>query len=330
MVGRDSAQPGGGGRALGLGFLAALLLLLPPALADAAGPVTVESLLSASTITVGDQVILQIQVTHDPQVKVDFPDLFDRLGNVEVLRRDPPSTAETAEGLQTSTVEYTVTGFVPGQYRLPTIAVQYTHPDGTHGTAETGGQLSLEVVPLVPEPEAVPLRDIKPPTALERPAASLLQPATMAALAGAMAGLGIIALRQRRRSVQPAVLPADPATAARSELRDVARLALITPDDYALYYGLISVSVRGYLDARFRFDARSSTTTEIGQTMERRGMDRWQARIVAGLLEECDTVRWAHYRPDPARAGRALTNAFEVISLTSGEQEEVPAPALRM
>jgi hypothetical protein len=59
--------------------------------------------------------------------------------------------------------------------------------------------------------------------------------------------------------------------------------------------------------------------------MVRRGMDRWQARVVGGLLDQCDAVVYAHYRPAVERADADLTAAYEIIEMT---RPGAAAPAL--
>jgi hypothetical protein len=44
-------------------------------------------------------------------------------------------------------------------------------------------------------------------------------------------------------------------------------------------------------------------------------VERWQARLVGGLLERCDAAVYAGQRPDPASADHDLTVAFEIIEL---------------
>ncbi len=308
------------------GVIAVLVALIGlPLAATAATPVTIESSLSAQTIRVGDQVSLKVSVSHDPQTRVEFPDLFDKLGSLEVVRRQLVPPTRPAEDTQLSVGDYTITGFIPGRYRLASVLVSYTLPDGSRGTAETGSDLALEVASSVADPEHEPLRDIKPPAALVRPVAAFAQPAAAGALAVAVPALGFIAYRRRaRRSLWSVETPLDPAQRVRLELSQAAELPLSTEEEYAEFFSRISAAVRRYLDARLRLDAVASTTREIRRTMERTGTDRWQARIIAGLLEECDSVKWAHYRPDRARAQRSLTVALEIVDLVDPHPDPLP------
>jgi hypothetical protein len=47
--------------------------------------------------------------------------------------------------------------------------------------------------------------------------------------------------------------------------------------------------------------------------METSGADRFAARLVGGLLEECDSVVYAGYRPAAERRRADLTMAREIV-----------------
>ncbi len=62
--------------------------------------------------------------------------------------------------------------------------------------------------------------------------------------------------------------------------------------------------------------------------MLKRGLDRWQVRVASGLLEQCDAVVYAQYRPAPERADADLTAAYEIVEMSrpEPEPEEVTSP----
>jgi len=81
------------------------------------------------------------------------------------------------------------------------------------------------------------------------------------------------------------------------------------------YYAALSVVVRRYLTARFEFPAFALTTAEMEGRMTGEGIDRWQARLVTGLLVECDAVRYAQYIPAQQRARDDLGLAYEIVEV---------------
>jgi hypothetical protein len=59
------------------------------------------------------------------------------------------------------------------------------------------------------------------------------------------------------------------------------------------------------------------TRRELERGMTRAGVDRWPARLMANLLEQCDAVQFGGFAPAPARIDADLTAAYEVIQLTA-------------
>ncbi|MGE5595616.1 MAG: hypothetical protein ACM3S1_06215, partial [Hyphomicrobiales bacterium] len=89
---------------------------------------------------------------------------------------------------------------------------------------------------------------------------------------------------------------------------------LLHADPVAAYRSLAAL-VRGFIAERYGFPAHALTTGELQQRMEAQGVDRWQARLVGGLLEECDSVVYAGYRPAPERREADLTVAQEILGV---------------
>ena len=74
---------------------------------------------------------------------------------------------------------------------------------------------------------------------------------------------------------------------------------------------------------RYGFHAFALTTTELRNEMNRRGIDRWQSRLIDGLLTQCDAAVYARYVPALERAGHDLTAAFEIVEMSRPQPEPV-------
>ena len=90
------------------------------------------------------------------------------------------------------------------------------------------------------------------------------------------------------------------------------------------FYGALAFTLRHYLSEQFGFPAYAMTRRELQRHTSRAGIDRWPARLTANLLEQCDAVQFAGFRPAPERVEADLTAAYEIIELTSGD-EAAPA-----
>ena len=104
---------------------------------------------------------------------------------------------------------------------------------------------------------------------------------------------------------------------------EAAGAAFATNRDFVAYYGTIAVTVRNYLTERYGFHAFALTTVELRNEMNRRGIDRWQARLVDGLLTQCDSAVYARYMPALERADHDLTAAYEIVEMSRPQPEPV-------
>jgi hypothetical protein len=166
------------------------------------------------------------------------------------------------------------------------------------------------------------LRPLKPQLEVAGAPPAWQRPVLAAGVMALLVGSGGLAIRRlRRRRVEPARTPPidEGSTAegvARRRLQELATASPLARGDYDQYYGTISLVVREYLHERFAFGAHALTTPELQQRMVARGVERWQARLVGGLLDRCDGAVYAGRHPDPASADHDLTVAFEIIELS--------------
>ena len=313
-------------RSLLLLALAGALLALPAGALAAPphdDPITVTVTLDPAVTRTGDQTKLRVAVTHPARTVLQFPDAAAiQSDDVEVIRTQPGTGARALDGTQTTVTEYVLAGFAPGVYALPDLKVGYTTADGEKGTVVAKAPQRLTVESVLANTPNASLRDIKPPVEIARPPGVVTRPLATAALAAAAVVLALLVMRRllrHRRITIPRLAPAlTPEQAVRAALGDAAALVSGPSPNYGAFYTTVSTAVRDYLERRTTLPVRAYTTRELRRHMEISGTDRWHARIILGLLDECDAVKWAHYAPDHARSGRALTMAYEVVELVAG------------
>jgi hypothetical protein len=103
-------------------------------------------------------------------------------------------------------------------------------------------------------------------------------------------------------------------------------LELLAKGELVEHYRLLAACIKRYLTERYGFPAVTLTTGELERQMEQRGVDRWPARLVCGLLNECDSVVYARYQPAPVRAEADNAMAYEIIETMDGAPAPVPQP----
>lgn len=321
--------PSGATRMFALVALLALILLTTlttPRLAHAEPPpLDVGITLSAETVTLGERLHLRLTVTHPSDVVVSVQPIA-RTPTLHVIEVLPPrqtlAGAETRSQFEYVLAAFNLDPFVPAPLRLA-----WLRADGE------GGEIEVAPPPFTVRSTVGPndrsLRPLKPTLEIAGAPPSWQGPAI---IGGAAAGLlllllgSALALRARRRNAAPVPVAAErPVTiedTARARLGQMAAAAPLARNDYGEYYGTIATVVRDYLQDRFEFGARALTTPELQRRMVGKGVERWQARLVGGLLDRCDGAVYAGRRPDPASADHDLTVAFEIIELSR------PAPEL--
>jgi hypothetical protein len=288
--------------------------------AQAAPPPAIVSVAAdPSRATVGDRITLTIVVDHDDATTVEGAGFGADAGEFEIVAVAPPRT-EPHNGVSRTTIAYTLTAFRTGDLTIPPQTIAYRGPDG-NGTMTTG-PTTVQIVSVL-APGETDLRPLKPQIDLKEPAPSPVVPALFVAAMAALTAFGYFLVR-RAVGIHPtaAVVPA-PAPEPPSA-REMARAALdaiagadLASTDPAEYYAQIAATVRAYLSARFAFPAYAMTRSELERDAAGAHIERWPARLIANLLEQCDAVEFAAFRPAPERRAADLTAAYEIVELTA-------------
>lgn len=309
--------------------LAALLPYGPQAAAQQPEPLTVEAVLDRDQVTVGDRIVLTLTVRTAAAVQVDTPSIPALPADLEMLEVLPPQEEVQPDGQRLLVWRYVLAAFAPGQVQVPPISIGYRA--GGSSSVVSSRPIAITVESVIPPGAVVEdIRDLK--GQLDIPGAPLLpwRPLTTAAavaLAALALAAGVRSFQHRRRLWRLAPPPSAPSLSpeetARAELDRLRASPLLEQGEYTTLYGLLGRCIRRYLQDRYDFPATALTTPELEATMVARGMDRWQARLVAGLLAECDAVTYARYLPAPARLEGDLRLAYEIVGLATAS----PAPS---
>jgi hypothetical protein len=319
-------------------FAAALLLALlglfvaaAPAWAD--DPVVTNTDVQlAGRITVGDRVTYTVTIESDPAVQFALVQSSLPAG-VEVVDSPVIASEPIGGGRVRVTMTFLLAAFAPGDIEVPPITLRYFGQDIEGGELQTAAT-RFSVASVLPNDGSIPQpRDLKPQAVIGVPAPGWVVPA----LAGSAAILAVVLLMLylRLRVLKVRTAPVPVPVAVQEDLpEDRARGVLDTAGanfgiggDYVEYYSSIGVTVRQYLTERYGFPAFALTTRELESEMLRRGLDRWQVRVASGLLEQCDSVVYANYRPAAERADADLTAAYEIVEMSRPEPEPQPEVA---
>jgi hypothetical protein len=227
-------------------------------------------------------------------------------------------------------MRYELTTFHIGTARLPALTLRWR---GAAGAGELTTPEQRVEVGSVLLPGETELRPLKPQLDITSDAPSPIWPATIVALFALLTAAGYMLMSKAigARPSPPAVVARVPTAAERARER-LDALAAAPIDDVKSYYAEIAATLRAYLSARFGFPAYAMTRRELQRHMSREGVERWPARLTANLLEQCDAVQFAGFRPARERSDADLNAAYEIIDLTAPSSEDTadavaPEPA---
>jgi hypothetical protein len=264
---------------------------------------------SRRSALIGDQFTLTIEVTTAQGATVEIDPAAPDWNGIEVVRI-LSSASQPAGDRVKHTVRVLVAPFVPGDIAFSPVVTVIA---GGAVTQSVLPPVNLQVVPTVGPGDPLELSPLAEPVAIGGAESPFLRPgiALAAVVVLALAAAGIF-FAARALSRRPAValepLALEPVSLGDAE-------ALMERDPAGAYRRLGAL-VRRALGDHYGFPAHALTTSELGRRMEAQGVDRWQARLVTGLLQECDAVVYAGYRPAPERCQADLTMAREIVEAT--------------
>lgn len=263
-----------------------------------------------ASVIIGQQFRVTVQVEAPSGAEVEINTVAEGWNGVEVVRVENLGATDAGAGQSRHTFTLTLAAFAVGPLDIqPTVLIT---EQGV--SIERDLPVSRLLVASTLPPNA-PLR--LTPLAAPGPVSGAQSPWLVPIVVGAvvLAGLALLALaallvRWWLRRPRPARELLGPGAVG---LPDFGALeASILADPIGAYRAMAAL-VRETLARRYGFPARALTTLELARRMEAEGVDRWEARLVGGLLEECDAVVYAGYLPAPERRAADLTMAMQVL-----------------
>ena len=84
------------------------------------------------------------------------------------------------------------------------------------------------------------------------------------------------------------------------------------------YYSGLSNIMRQYVSEQFDIDALDLTTQELAEILKRKPLKADAGQILFHILELSDSVKFAKYKPDESDHIKAMSEAYEFVSLLRG------------
>ena len=285
-----------------------------------------------NVVTVGEVVVLTLEVTHPAEHAVVIPRLSREWGAFEVVSQSTARTDSNGNGTETTRQSLEVAFFAPGTFETPELSISIRRPDGAVDRV-VPSRVRLTVRSVLPGSDEL-LKGLRPPADLSPPLWKhpvVLAIAALAVVASMASGAYLIHHHLRARAAQPESEgdTRTPWEVAIQEIDGIERLDLPGEGRFKEHYALIFQVMQTYVRATFlenggRPDATDMTTDEIGTAVWQSSLDRKNARLVVDLLLEADLVRFSNYPSSESEAYGALSQARDIVRDTKAVPVEAP------
>ena len=280
-------------------------------------PVSVESRLDKSSITIGDTVRYTIRLARDANVKVNWPALGANLGAFEIRDYDKPDPRKI-NGRLVEEISYTISTFDTGRFEIPPLALAYQAPPDTMWKNLQTEKLEIYVASMQPSQDG-DIRDIKSPWELPRDWKLILRLAAIGAVILLLAGIGFYYWRKRQgKSLLPERKePERPAhEIALEALQKLRESDLLANGRIKAFYVELTEIVRRYIEGRYFVPALELTTGELMRNLQPVAIESNAKAMLQELLDSGDLVKFAKYEPAVEEHERTLQLAEAFVDTT--------------
>ncbi len=280
--------------------------------------------LEADTVAihVGDQLRVQLSVEHPAGFEVVLPDSAAPLDlrPFEIIALEERGRTET-DGVARTEIDLILTAWELGELEIPSIDVHLVGNGDTLVVATNALSIGVETVGL---DEGGDIREIADPIGIPRNWL-LSWPWVLGALL--MGGGALLAWRRWRS--RPDVVDLEcplplqpPEETALAALAAIEASSLLSDRRVRRFHIEVSEVFRSYLEGRYRIWALQMTTPDTVEALGKEDLERGVRLDILGLLDACDMVKFAKFRPDIPTCRGTLELARSLIRLTTAIEEE--------
>ncbi len=297
---------------------AAVVLWLALVLAaQSSAPVTLNSQVDRSRITIGGVVHYSVQVRHAPGIEVRWPALGSNLGAFEIRDYNEEKPREE-KGQIIEEVRYTISTFDTGKFVIPPLQIGWVQPPDTVVRYLKSEPIEITVASLKPS-LAGDIRGLKPQAVLPRDWRRVAMLAGAGVLLLALAGGAYWYLRRQKEGEGVLARREPPRPAHEVALEKLAQLEAENLPEQGLikdHFSRLSEILREYLENRYFMPALESTTFEILEHFRSDGQLGGQLQPLEQVLNLCDLVKFAKYLPAVDETAQAMERSRAFVEST--------------
>lgn len=299
-------------------------LLLVATTTASAAPITVKATMDSTTLLIGEQRVIHLDVEQPKIVKLHFPDFKENnilAGGVEVLRTLRKDTTVIKGGNLRIREDLIVTAFDTGRYEIPPFKFE-THEPG-YSSEYLTERIILDVVTIE---EDFSKATIKGSYGNIYGGFNLKRVFQYISLLLILAGIVLIVIMSimffSKKKEQP-ILSFDtrdrrtPQELALSSLRDIKEEKIWEKGEQKKYYTQITDTLRNYFLERFQISAFEMTSNQIIEELKNDEEAKRVEDKISQVFQLSDMVKFAKYEPTKEENEMSIVNAMFIVQQTA-------------
>jgi len=315
--------------------LLAVLLGGATALGGEAGPVTIRVRSGSTRATVGDRILVRVEVAHPSGVTVSDP--VPVAGEAPTLALEAARAPASERKTEANVSYFQGQAFETGPVQVPAFRVEWKRGAGEIGTA-VSEPVPVEIVSVLKGPQER-AADLKPPAEIPPPPFPWIWALLALALVALVTGWAVLLARRRKRPAQAAPAPSGPSLPAHEqayrELEHLLSGPLLREGKVKQFHVEMSDIVKRYLASRFGIETLERTSEEVLEGLGRVRIGSEPLAAVREFFSANDLVKFAKHRPEEDEIRRSVDRAYRIVDLTkvapappAGAEATAPSPAI--
>jgi len=286
--------------------------------------------IDSSQILIGDQVDFVIKVTSGQDDKVIWPVFTDTLtSEVIILKQSEIDSTIAENNKKIFSQVLSITSWDSGYYAIPPIRINYrNNSDNILHFSETDPIL-LVVMPVDVDMQA-DIRDIK---AIKEVGITFKEILPYLLILLVIIGgviLVIYYLKKRRASDGEVAIPKidpkiPPHVYAYEALETLEKKKMWQKGEIKSYYSELTEIIRTYIELQFNVNAMEMTSDEVLFEVPRSGIDNSSVKLLSGLLQLADMVKFAKWKPSNSEHEVSMKNATNFIKISYNHIRQISA-----
>lgn len=272
-----------------------------------------------TTILIGQQFNLQLILSHPKAQVVNWIDIPDTLGKLEVVNKSALDTLPSDPALLRLRQVLTITCFDSGYYVIPPFQFSYKQAGDTTSLIAATRPL-LITVNTIPVDTTKAIKAIKAPVEVPWTLADFLPYIGIVILLALLIWL-VLFLKKKFKKKEVLFTPTIPTRPAHEialeELKKLEDEKIWQQGDFKQYHTRLTDIIRQYIENRWQIPALEQTTDEIVAGFSKGMLPAELLEKLRSTLQMADLVKFAKMVPVAYENEQSISIVYEIVRLTA-------------